>query len=161
MMKSPNPFSLFFTGKVFQPTDHLHDSPLHLLQQVQCSYGGDPRAGTALPEGSQQSTREVRIIYLDLLLTLVLMQHRTVLAFWAARAHCQVMLDFSSAKTLNRFSSGLPSVYFPPSLYLCLGLPWQRGKTFTGPTSQSYPGPSGWCPFPLTSWLHHTAGWHQ
>ena len=50
------------------------------------------------------------------------MQPRIRLPFWAASAHCQLMLSFSSTSTPKSFSSGLLSSHSPPSLYLCLGL---------------------------------------
>jgi len=53
---------------------------------------------------------------------LLLMQPRIQLAFWAASAHCRLMLSFSSTSTPKSFS-GLLSSHSPPSLYLCLGLP--------------------------------------
>ncbi|KAK4831337.1 hypothetical protein QYF61_017468 [Mycteria americana] len=47
-----------------------------------------------------------RITSLDLLVTLLLMQPRIWLAFWAASAHCWLMLSFSSTNTPKSFSSG-------------------------------------------------------
>ena len=59
---------------------------------------------------------------------LLLMQPRIRLAFWAASAHCPVLLS-SSASTPKSFSSGLLSIHSLPSLYLCLGLSWPRCRT--------------------------------
>lgn len=42
-------------------------------------------------------------------------------AFWAASAHCKLMLSFSSTITAKSFSAGLLSV-ITPSPVLCLGL---------------------------------------
>ncbi|KAK4832903.1 hypothetical protein QYF61_026546 [Mycteria americana] len=47
-----------------------------------------------------------RITSLDLLVTLLLMQPRIQLAFWAASAHCRVLLSFLSTNTPKSFSSG-------------------------------------------------------
>ncbi|KAK4831169.1 hypothetical protein QYF61_015639 [Mycteria americana] len=60
---------------------------------------------------------------------LLLMQPRIRLAFWAAHAHYQVMLSFSSTNTPKSFSSGLLSIHSLPSLYLCLGLPRPMCRT--------------------------------
>jgi len=60
-----------------------------------------------------------RIPSLDLLATLLLMKPRIRLAFWAASAHCRLMLSFSSTSTPKSFSSGLLSSHSSPSLYLC------------------------------------------
>lgn len=43
--------------------------------------------------------------------------------------HCSLMLIFSLTNTSKSFSSGLLSVYSPPSLYLFLGLPQPRCST--------------------------------
>jgi len=48
------------------------------------------------------------------------MQPRVWLACWAASGHWQVILSFSSPSTCKSFSTGLLSIHFPPSLYLCL-----------------------------------------
>ena len=39
------------------------------------------------------------------------------------------MLSFSPTRNPKSFFSVLLSVHSPPSLYLCLGLPWPRGRT--------------------------------
>ena len=70
-----------------------------------------------------------RIPSLDLLATLLLMQPRIRLAFWAASTHCWVILSFLSTNTLKYFSLGLLSIPSSPSLYLCLGLPQPRCRT--------------------------------
>ncbi|KAK4812205.1 hypothetical protein QYF61_009097 [Mycteria americana] len=85
-------------GEVLQPSDHLHSPPLDLLQQVHVLMLGAPELDAVL-------------------------QPRIRLAFWAADAHCWVMLSFSSTSTPKSFSLGLLSIHSLPSLYLCLGLP--------------------------------------
>lgn len=47
---------------------------------------------------------------LALLATLIWMQPRIQLAFWAGSAHCQLMPSFSSTSTPSSFSSGLFSI---------------------------------------------------
>ena len=71
-----------------------------------------------------------RITSLDLLATLLLMQSRVWFSLWAASTHCRLMLGLSSIKTLKSFSSGLPSCHSLPNLYLCLGFPQPRCRTF-------------------------------
>jgi len=63
---------------------------------------------------------------LDLLATLLLIQPRIQLAFWAVNAHCQVMLSFLSTNSPKSFFAGLLSILSLPSLCLCLGLPQHR-----------------------------------
>ncbi|KAK4830147.1 hypothetical protein QYF61_008635 [Mycteria americana] len=53
-------------------------------------------------------------------------KRRIRLAFWAASAHCWVMLSFSSTNIPKSFSSGLLSIHSPPSF----GLPRPRCRTF-------------------------------
>ena len=64
-----------------------------------------------------------RIPSLDLLATVLWMQPRIQLAFWAVSTHCRVMLSFLSSRIPKSFSSGLLSMHSPPTLYLCLALP--------------------------------------
>jgi len=52
-----------------------------------------------------------RTISLNLLAMPLSMQCRIQLAFWAASAHCWVMLSFSSSSTPKAFSSGLLSIH--------------------------------------------------
>ncbi|NXM28115.1 F120B protein, partial [Oxyruncus cristatus] len=63
-----------------------------------------------------------RISSLDLLATLLLMQPRMQLAFWAASAHCWVRSSCLSSNTLKSLFE-LLSIHSPSHLYLCLGLP--------------------------------------
>jgi len=70
-----------------------------------------------------------RIPSLDLLATLLLMQPKTQLAFWAASTHCRVLLSSSSTMTPKSSSSGLLSIHSLPSLYLRLGLPRPMCRT--------------------------------
>ncbi|KAK4829642.1 hypothetical protein QYF61_005935 [Mycteria americana] len=115
------PFSI---GEVFQPSDHLHGPPLDSLQQLHVLLVlRAPELDAALQGGLTRAEQRGRIPSLALLATLLWMQPRIRLAFWAASAHCQVMLSFSSTNTPKSFSSGLPSIPSLPSLYLCLGLP--------------------------------------
>ena len=69
--------------------------------------------------GAEQRSRTTS---LNMLATLILMQPRIRLAFWAASARCQLMLNFSSTSTHKSFSSGLLSSHSLPSLYLRLVL---------------------------------------
>ena len=64
-----------------------------------------------------------RIPSLDLMPTLLVMQPRIQLAFWAASAHWWLMSGFSSTSTAKSFLAGLLSIHSLPSLYLCLRLP--------------------------------------
>jgi len=70
-----------------------------------------------------------RIISLNLLVTLLLMQPGIWLAFWVLSAQCWFVLNLSSTHTPKSFSSGLVSSHSPPSLYRCLGLPRPRCRT--------------------------------
>ena len=64
---------------------------------------------------------------LALLPTLLLVQPRVRVAFWAASTHCRLMSSFSSTTTPRSFPpQGVLSVLSLPSLCLCLGLPWPR-----------------------------------
>ena len=63
-----------------------------------------------------------------LLATPLLILPRILLSFWDARAHCWLMLSFSSTRTPKSFSAGLLLRSFP-SLYSYLGLPWSKCKT--------------------------------
>ena len=63
-----------------------------------------------------------RITILDLLATLLLIQPRIRLAFWAVSGHCCVMLSISSTTAPKTLFSGLPSIHSLLSLYLCLAL---------------------------------------
>lgn len=72
----------------------------------------------------------------DLLVTLLLMQRRTWLAFWAASAYLWLMLSFvfwcfffCQPTALNPFPQSCFQTSFCPSLYLCLGLPWPGYRT--------------------------------
>ena len=52
---------------------------------------------------------------LSLLVTLVLMQPRICLAFWAARAHCWFMSSLPSTRTPKSFSARLTSIVLYPA----------------------------------------------
>lgn len=62
------------------------------------------------------------VIFSTLLVTLLLMQFRAQLAFWAASTHYQFMLNFLPTNASESFSSGLFLIHSLPSLYLFLGL---------------------------------------
>ena len=101
----------------------------------------------------------------DLLVTLFLMQHRIQFAFWAASAHCQLMLSFSSINIPKSFSSGLLSSHSQPNLYLCLSVPQSRCRTLhlallnfmrlAWAHFLSLSRSLGYHPFPLACQLHH------
>ena len=114
-------------GEVLQPSAHLCGPPLDLFQQLHVLLVfRAPELDAVLQVGSH---KKYRITSLDLLVTILLMQLRIQLAFWAANTHCQFMLNLSSVSTLKSFSSGLLSSYSLPSLYLCLSLPCLRCRT--------------------------------
>lgn len=52
------------------------------------------------------------------------------MCFWATNTYCWIMLSFPSTNSPESFSLGLLSVYSMTSLYLCLGLPRLRCRTF-------------------------------
>ena len=58
-----------------------------------------------------------KIPSLHLLATLLWMQPRTRLAFWAAGAHGRLMSNLSSTRIPESFSAGLLSLHSSPSLY--------------------------------------------
>ena len=108
-----------------------------------------------------------RITSFNMLITLLLMQYRIKLAFWAMGANWWMMLSFSSTSTPKSFSSaGLLSIHSLPSLYLCSGLPKPMCRPCTWPcwtswglhrpTSPACQGPTRWQPFPPVCWPHHT-----
>ncbi|KAK4832076.1 hypothetical protein QYF61_020632 [Mycteria americana] len=72
-----------------------------------------------------------RITSLDLLATLLLMQPRIWLAFWAASTHCQLMSSFSSTSTPKSSSAGLLSIPSSPSLCRTLHLALLNLMRFT------------------------------
>uniref|UniRef100_A0A8C0E917 ABC-type glutathione-S-conjugate transporter n=1 Tax=Bubo bubo TaxID=30461 RepID=A0A8C0E917_BUBBB len=63
---------------------------------------------------------------LALLATLLLMQPRTWLAFWAVSTHCWLTVSFPSTNTPKSFSLGLLSIHSSPSLYLCMSSTWNQ-----------------------------------
>ena len=75
-----------------------------------------PELDTALKGGSHESGVEGENPLPDLLATLLLMQPRIWLAFWAEDTHWQVMLSFLSTNT-PKSSTGLLSIHSSPSLY--------------------------------------------
>jgi len=150
----------FLTTEVFQPSNHFRGLLWpHSNRSISFVCWGlqswTQGSWWALTRAEQRG----RVPSLDLLATMLLMQPRVWLAFWAASAHCRVMLSFSSTSTPKSFSSGLLSVHPAPSLYLCLGLPWPVCRTlhlvfwtswvWHRLTSQACRGPSRWISFHL------------
>ena len=100
---------------MFQPSDHLSDPCLDLLQQPYVFLVlGALELGTVPQVGSHES----RVEGLDLLITLPLMQPRLQSAFWAASVHCWLMLNLSSTDNPKSFSSELLSSHSLPNLCL-------------------------------------------
>ncbi|KAK4819180.1 hypothetical protein QYF61_025995 [Mycteria americana] len=82
----------FLTAEVFQPSDHLHVPPLDPLQQVDaCLVLRTPDLDAVLQGGLSRAEQRGRILSLDLLATLLWMQPRIRLPFWAA-SYPQVLL---------------------------------------------------------------------
>lgn len=79
------------------------------------------------------------------------MQPKIWLSFWASSVRCRLRLNLATSNPSKSFSSGLFSSHYPPSLCVCLGLPWLKFRTWpcctswgcNGATSQASPGPSG------------------
>ena len=78
-----------------------------------------PELDTALQGGSDESGAEGENPPLALLPTLLWMQPRTQLAFWAVSTHCWLTVSFPSTNIPKSFSLGLFSIHSSPSLYLC------------------------------------------
>ena len=74
--------------------------------------------------GLIRAEKRVTIPSLSLLTTSLLMQPRILFAFLAAKAHCWLMLSFSSTRIPKLFSAGLLSRGYSPSLYTYLELSW-------------------------------------
>ena len=115
---------------MFHPLDHPCGPPLDSLQQAHVSPVLGVQSWTQDSRwGLTRAEYRGRIPSLDLLAMLLLMQPRAQLAFWAARAHCCVILSFLSTSTLTSFSAGLLSIHSLPNLSLCLGLPRPMCRT--------------------------------
>lgn len=115
-----------FTGGVLQPCDHsggflwsLFNRSMSLCWESQ-----------SWMQHSRLGEQGDRIPSLALLLMLLWMQHRIWLAFWDVRAHGHVMLKFLSTNIPK--CSGLHSIHFVLSLYLCLGLHQPRCRSLHG-----------------------------
>ena len=67
--------------------------------------------------GLTSTVKRSRITSFDLLTTLLLMQLRVQLDFWASMAHCCLMSSLSSAHTSKSFSAGLCTILLSFSLY--------------------------------------------
>lgn len=124
--------------------------------------------------GKTRAEKRDRITPIGLLATLLLIQPWIQLTFWAASAHCWVVLRFSSTSTL-KFLTGLDLFIPQPELIpgvataqvqedLELNLV-EPHEIPIGPTSWAYPGPSGWDPvrhvgqMPSSSWCHLHICW--
>ncbi|KAK4807440.1 hypothetical protein QYF61_001991 [Mycteria americana] len=105
-------------GEVLQPPDHFCGPPLDPLQQLHVLLVlRTPELDAVLQGGLTRAEQRGRIPSLDLLATLLWMQPRMLLAFWAASAHCRLMSSLSSISTPKSFSTGLLSIPSSPSLY--------------------------------------------
>lgn len=109
----------------------------------------------------------LKITYFDLLATLLSMEPRILLAFWAESTHYWIMLSFTITNMPKSFSSGMPSIHSLPSLYLCLGLSWPMCRTlclallnFMRFTSAHHSCLSRH-PFPPVCWPRHKACCHH
>ena len=80
--------------------------------------------------GLTRAEQRARITSLNLLATLLLMQPRIQLAFWAMGTHCSLRSSFSSTSTPKSFSAGLLSSPSCPSLYWYWRLPRPRCRTW-------------------------------
>ena len=97
------------------------------------------------------------------------MQSRIRSAFWAARAHCQLMPNFSST-CIPKSLAGLLSIHSSSSLLSSWGLSWPRCSALhlallslrvTWARSSSLPWYLWmWPPFPLADHLHHSPWCH-
>lgn len=124
--------------------------------------------GAILLVGSHENWM-ARITFLCLLATLLWIQPRTELSFWAVTAHSQITFNFSSTNSPKSFSLELLVILSLPSLDLCLEFPQLGWSTlhlallnfmkFT-PTSQACQGSSGWHSFPPVCQPHHTVWCH-
>uniref|UniRef100_A0A663N7B8 ABC-type glutathione-S-conjugate transporter n=1 Tax=Athene cunicularia TaxID=194338 RepID=A0A663N7B8_ATHCN len=76
--------------------------------------------------GLTRAEQRGRIPPLTLLPTLLWVQPRTRLAFWAVSTHCWLTVSFPSTDTPKSFSAGLLSILSLPSLYLCMNSTWNQ-----------------------------------
>jgi len=74
-----------------------------------------------------------RIILLCLLAALHLTQPRVLSTFFAAGAHCWLMVNLVSTRTSRGFSANLLSSWAAPSIYWCMGLSLPRCRTLHFP----------------------------
>jgi len=77
----------------------------------------NPELETVIRCGLTSVEKRGRIPSYGLLATLLLMQPRILLAFFAARAHCWLMSSLVSSRTTRFFSLKLLSSQFDPSIY--------------------------------------------
>ncbi|KAK4812332.1 hypothetical protein QYF61_017109 [Mycteria americana] len=113
MLAGPDPLVI-----LYMPCDSTQDDLLHQLPRHRGLQSWTQYSRWGLTRAEQRG----RITSLDLLATLLFMQPRIWLAFWAASAHCQLTSSFSSTSTPKSFSAGLLSI--PSSLkpVLILGI---------------------------------------
>ncbi|KAK4812348.1 hypothetical protein QYF61_017125 [Mycteria americana] len=103
-------------GEVFHPSDHFCGPSLDPLQQVHVfPVLRAPELDTILQVGSHQGRAEGQDHLPRLLATLLWMQPRIRLAFWAVSAHCWLMSSFSPISTPKSFSAGLLSITSSPT----------------------------------------------
>lgn len=141
--EQPQLFQPFFTGEVNQPSDLFCGSSLDLLQGIHM---------LRLPELDavyQVRSHKRRV---NRLVTLLFMQSRIQLAFWAAVTCCQLVSDFLSTNIPE--SAGLLSVHSLPCLCWCQRLPQPRCRNLlnsmrsTVAHSSSLPRPQWMASFP-------------
>lgn len=129
-------------GEVFLLCDQISGSPLELFKQGNfCMMLSTAGLEAALQVGFIRSELWGRIPSLCLLPTLLWLQPRTRLAFWALSAHCQVTLSISSTNSPKAFFPRLlPTILCPactcawdyhrPGSGHCTWLYWTSISTF-------------------------------
>ena len=99
-----SPSSQPVLGEVFHPLGHFCGLPLDALQQLHVSpVLRTPHVDAVLQVRPHQCRAEGQDHSLVLLATLLCMQPRIQLAFWAVRSHCWLMFIFSSTSTPSSF----------------------------------------------------------
>lgn len=88
-----------------------------------------PRAGCSTPGWVSQEQSRRAESPLALLATLLWMQPRIQVTFWALSTNCWFMSSPSSTCIPKSFSAGLFSIFLSPSLYSYQGLPQPRCRT--------------------------------
>jgi len=106
--------------EVIHPLDHFCGPPLDAFQQVHISSYTEDSTSEHSTSDEVSPAERGRITSPYLLTMLLLMQSRTWLAFWAARAHCWLMSSLSSTSTPIKgcpFWLGCAQSSFSSSLY--------------------------------------------